>query len=109
MKKLLILLFIFSGIFQAFPKSRQTIQENTIQNDRNKDLLLASYTGQLDTVEKLINEGADVNAKRDETVTAFYLAYWNGHRKTAQFLKDNPAHHLTISERFFLWMDGVLD
>lgn len=70
------LLFIFVG---------STFAGTTI-NDLDADLIKASYSGNLPEVERLLNNGANVNAKRDDGITALMGASIEGHEDVVALL-----------------------
>ena len=56
------------------------------------DIIEASMNGRTEIVEKMLLEnGADVNAKDNDGLTALIGASWSGHTKTATMLLENGA------------------
>ena len=54
--------------------------------DRNRDLIGAAGEGRLEEVQRLINEGADVNAKLKDGYTALMGASWAGNLEVMKIL-----------------------
>ncbi len=71
-----LLLFIFVG---------STFAGTTI-NDLDADLIKAAYSGNLSDVERLLKNGANVNAKRDDGITALMGASIEGHEDVVALL-----------------------
>ena len=51
----------------------------------------AAYNGQTTAVERLIERGADINAKTKDGYTALIYAAYSGHAKIVQELVENGA------------------
>jgi uncharacterized protein len=52
---------------------------------------MASQNGRKDIVATLLAKGVDVNAKRNDGVTALMLASQNGHKDVVELLLDKGA------------------
>jgi len=52
----------------------------------NIALRVAASNGSLEEVERLLGEGADINASSDNGMTPLILASWNGHTKVVALL-----------------------
>lgn len=59
--------------------------------DKSMSLRIAANTGRLEEVERLLNEGADVNAKAMNGMTPLILAAWMGHTEVVELLLRNGA------------------
>ncbi|MCK4319153.1 ankyrin repeat domain-containing protein [Candidatus Micrarchaeota archaeon] len=59
--------------------------------DLNEELLRAAKEGDAEAVERLIQEGADINTRDDWGETALTHAIENGHTETAKFLIEKGA------------------
>ncbi|MFH0785245.1 MAG: ankyrin repeat domain-containing protein [Pseudomonadota bacterium] len=71
-----LLIFIFVGSTYA----------GTTNNDLNADLIKAAFSGNLPEVERLLENGANVNAKRDDGITALIGASIEGHEDVVALL-----------------------
>src|SRR5208283_1893942 len=60
-------------------------------NDKNRELMQAAEKGQLEEVTRLLNEGADVNAKDQQGKTALILAASKGQLPVTKLLLDKGA------------------
>lgn len=58
----------------------------------NNDLLMHAIEGRLNDVEKLVNEGAEVNFKNENGSTALMLAAYNGHTSIVEYLIKKGAN-----------------
>jgi ankyrin repeat protein len=54
--------------------------------DKGMALRIAASNGQLEEVERLLNEGADIDARSDNGMTPLILASWRGHTKVVELL-----------------------
>ena len=75
---------------KRFRKTRSKRQRGGTINNNNK-LIQSSKFGNKETVEKLLKEGADVNAKNSEGYTALILASSNGHKEIVEMLLEKGA------------------
>ena len=75
---------------KIFRKTRSKRQRGGTINNNNK-LIQSSKFGNKETVEKLLKEGADVNAKNSEGYTALILASSNGHKEIVEMLLEKGA------------------
>ena len=66
-------------------------EESIKQNGLNKGLLKAAQAGEIDTVNQLLGQGAEVNARNDRGWTALMFAASNGHTEMAKILIENKA------------------
>ena len=57
----------------------------------NEDLLEAAKRGDVPAVQRFIADGADVNTKDDNGLTALIAASFNGHKEVVQTLLDQGA------------------
>lgn len=80
----LLLSLVLSGTFSY-------CQIDTVSNSPNYKLLEAASNGSLQDVRIALLEGADVNAKTDEGVTALMYACANGDLEIVQTLLENNA------------------
>ena len=58
----------------------------------NIALRVAANNGSLDEVERLLGEGADINASSDNGMTPLILAAWNGHTNVVALLLREGAN-----------------
>ena len=75
---------------KRFRKTRSKRQRGGTINNNNK-LIQSSKFGNKETVEKLLKEGADVNAKNSDGYTALILASRNGHTEIVELLLEKGA------------------
>ncbi len=68
--------FVFAGAIFA----------GAADEELNADLIKAAFSGNLPEVERLLGKGADVNAKRDNGITALMGASIEGHREIVVLL-----------------------
>ena len=54
--------------------------------DKGMALRIAANSGQLAEVERLLSEGADIDARSDNGMTPLILASWRGHTKVVELL-----------------------
>jgi ankyrin repeat protein len=54
--------------------------------DLGMALRSAASNGQVEEVERLLNEGADIDARADNGMTPLILASWRGHAKVVELL-----------------------
>ena len=55
-------------------------------NDKNQNLIVAAEKGDQDNVQRLLNEGADVNAKESDGWTALKIARQRGQKEIEELL-----------------------
>ena len=83
-----------TDIIQASMNGRtESAEEMLLKNRENNNtaLIWASRNGHTNTVEMILNMGADVNAKDNSSNTALIRASKNGHTETATMLLENGA------------------
>jgi len=61
-------------------------------NAHSSALIEASLHGHLDTVRRLLDQGADINAKGNTGATALMMACWWGHADIVRLLLDRGAN-----------------
>lgn len=54
--------------------------------DKSMSLRMAANSGRLEEVKRLLNEGADINARFSNGMTPLILASWMGHTKVVELL-----------------------
>ena len=54
--------------------------------DKGMSLRMAANSGRLEEVERLLSEGADINARASNGMTPLILASWMGHTKVVELL-----------------------
>jgi ankyrin repeat protein len=59
--------------------------------NKNMALRVAATNGRLEDVERLLDEGADINASADNGMTPLILASWMGHIKVVELLLSQGA------------------
>ncbi len=59
--------------------------------NKNAQLIQAAYDGDLQTVQTLLADGAEVNARNNRGVTALIMAAMEGHTEVAKFLLEKGA------------------
>ncbi|XP_061189952.1 uncharacterized protein LOC133197762 [Saccostrea echinata] len=65
---------------------------NSADTFNPKLLFVASENGYIETVEQLVNQGADVSIYNDDKITPLYLASQNGHMEIVQYLIEHGAN-----------------
>ena len=86
LKPLLVLITIaISVVFAGTPFA------DTINNDLDADLIKAAFSGELQEVKRLLEKGANVNAKRDNGITALMGASIEGHQEVVELLLAKEA------------------
>ena len=65
---------------------------------------LAADYGQLEVLEYLSANGADINAKDKHGISVILAAIWEGHAKCVKFLLDKVPH-IVKSRRLFCQSD----
>lgn len=97
MKKLGVLAVIIVAIIvvlfsiKNFRKDTKDVIPNEINKQINEELLNASIRGNIETVQTLLDKGADVNAKNNGGYTALWWASFNGHADIVKLLIENGA------------------
>ena len=83
-------------------------QQNGDKNTLNQQLIQAAKEGKLDKVQKLIDDGADVNLKDSDEWTPLHHVATKGHIETVKSLIDKQmsiqkmivgAHHCTLQSK----------
>ena len=64
---------------------------DTINNDLGADLIKAAFSGEFPEVKRLLEKGANVNAKRDNGITALMGASIEGHQEVVELLLAKEA------------------
>ncbi|MEM4626579.1 MAG: ankyrin repeat domain-containing protein [Candidatus Bilamarchaeaceae archaeon] len=77
--------------FQSFKKSETEIVSKEEKKQLNSKLIEAANTGNAELVKRLIERGADVNAKTGWGKTALMRAAMGGHTETAKLLIERGA------------------
>jgi ankyrin repeat protein len=75
-------------------------------NDINADLIKSAFSGDLSEVERLLAAGANVNAKRDNGITALMGASIEGYQEVVAFLLAKGAD-VNAKVFFFGHSDGA--
>ena len=61
-----------------------------------RELLIESFTGNVESVTELISQGADVNTQTETNTTALMFAASQGHKSVVQALLNNGAERKFI-------------
>ncbi|MBU1568478.1 MAG: ankyrin repeat domain-containing protein [Proteobacteria bacterium] len=76
---------VFFGILIPFVFVN-TIFANTTNDELDADFIKAAFSGNLPEVKRLFEKGANVNAKRENGITALIGASIEGHQEVVEFL-----------------------
>lgn len=84
---------------KAFTSMIMTIEDaNTARSDNNKTMLMyASWVGNTEAVNYLVEKGANINAQDSSNATALHLAIWKDHTEIALYLLENGASAVSMS------------
>jgi ankyrin repeat protein len=99
MKRILFSIVCISLLLSAYARAAEP--------DKNAQLIDAAKAGDLGAVQKLLAEGADINAKQTTTgVTALWIAAWQGHTEVVKFLlgKNVDVNTKATDGTTALWM-----
>lgn len=77
-----LLPFVFTG---------PTFAEDAVSNDLGADLIKAAFSGDYPEVKRLLENGANVNAKRENGITALMGAALEGHQEIVELLLAKEA------------------
>ena len=89
------------------PKTYKLLTSSEIIDGRYRnrtELMFASYRGDIGTVQRLINEGIDINARDSHNWTAYMIAVFEGHSDIADLLNISGANF--ISEDYQILLDA---
>ena len=81
-------------LLDSIKKTSPNITISEIINERYRDrteLMFASYRGDIKTVQRLVNEGVNVNERDTHGWTAYMIAMLEGHSEIADFLNISEA------------------
>ena len=73
---------------------------STTNDALNADLIKASFSGNLPDIKNLLEKGADINAKRQDGITALMGASIKGNREVVEFLLAKGAD-VNVKANFF--------
>lgn len=82
-----VLALLAAGVLVACTAGREPTEQATL--DRN--LIAASWAGDLASARRLVDAGADVNAQDETRQSAFLIAASEGHRELLDFTLDRGA------------------
>ena len=86
------------NLFLLRNKQKQLV--NTPIDGRTAMHLAADY-GQLEVLEYITSQGADINAKDKHGISVILAAIWEGHANCVKFLLDKVLHSTAILKRYW--------
>ena len=94
-KQIILLISLFIPVVHDMNSSvgvKRRHKEVVSQEELNADLIKAASDGSLDTIKRLLEEGANIEAKNSSRQGPLHYAAWNGHEKCLKFLINKNAN-----------------